>query len=171
MATQAAATSLFEALADSAPDAIVTIDADSTIVSANKAVERVFGYEPSELVGTSLLVLMPDSLRARHRLGFKRYLQSGQKHIPWTGVQLVGLTKDGREIPIEISFGEFIDPRGRRVFSGFIRDITDRVRVQRELETAQTDLHLHAALLASIEHAVISTDTRGTVLTWNQYAE
>jgi PAS domain S-box-containing protein len=129
--------SKFEALADSAPDAILTIDEGSTILSANPAAERIFGYAPSELVGQLLTVLIPKRLRAAHEAGVARYLRSGRRNIPWTGIQLPALTKDGREIPVEISFGEFVDEGGRHVFSGFVRDVSERVRHQRELEEAR----------------------------------
>ena len=114
--------SRFEALAESAPDAILTIDAQSTILSANPAVERIFGWDPGELVGRPLTTLIPERMRAAHDAGLARYLNSGRRNIPWTGVALPGLTKDGREIPLEISFGEFLDDEGRRVFSGFVRE-------------------------------------------------
>jgi two-component system cell cycle sensor histidine kinase/response regulator CckA len=166
-----AAQSIFEALAESAPDAIVTIDADSTIISANSAVTRVFGYAPAQLVGQPLTILMPERLRARHQAGLAQYLASGTKHIPWTGVQLPGLRKDGREIPVEISFGEFIDPHGRRVFSGFIRDNSTQVAQQAAIERALADAQLQEQLLASVEQAVVSTDVAGRVLTWNEHAE
>jgi PAS domain S-box-containing protein len=128
---------MFEALAESAPDAILTIDARSTILSANAATTRIFGYAPEELVGRALTVLIPERMREAHDAGLGRYLRSGRRNIPWTGVQLPALTKDGREIPVEISFGEFVDEGGRRVFSGFVRDVSDRVRHERELEAAR----------------------------------
>ena len=127
----------FEALADSAPDAILTIDERSTILSANPAVERVFGWPPDEIVGRSLAVLIPERLRGAHDAGIARYLRTGSRNIPWTGVQLPALTRDGRELPVEISFGEFVDAEGRRIFSGFVRDISERVRYERALEEAR----------------------------------
>lgn len=131
--------SRFEALAESAPDAILTIDEESTILSANQATERVFGYAPDEIVGKRLTILIPERLRAAHDAGLARYLRGGKRNIPWTGVQLPGLTKSGREIPVEISFGEFQEDTGRRVFSGFVRDISDRVRYEHELEAARAE--------------------------------
>jgi PAS domain S-box-containing protein len=128
--------SRFEVLAESAPDAILTIDEESTIHTANPAVERIFGYAPSELVGLPLTTLIPERLRAAHVAGLARYLRTGQRNIPWTGVQLPALRKDGREVPVEISFGQFVDDSGHRVFSGFVRDVSERVRHERELEAA-----------------------------------
>jgi PAS domain S-box-containing protein len=128
--------SRFEALAESSPDAILTIDEESTILSANAAVERIFGYVPQELVGRRLSTLIPERLRAAHDAGIARFLRTGRRNIPWTGVLLPALTKDGREIPVEVSFGQFVDQSERRVFSGFVRDVSERVRYERELQEA-----------------------------------
>jgi two-component system, cell cycle sensor histidine kinase and response regulator CckA len=162
---------LFEALAASAPDAIVTIDSDSTILSADSAVEQIFGYSPDELIGTALTRLMPEHLRQRHSDGLARYIATGAKGIPWTGVELTGLRKDGQEIPIEISFGEFVDDHGHRRFSGFIRDISSRIEQQQRLREALSHLRLQADQLASVEQAIIVTDFAGCVLSWNAFAE
>ena len=129
-----------DALTESAPDAILTIDQASIILSANPATERIFGYAPHELVGQPLTVLIPERLRAAHSAGIARYLRTGQRNIPWTGTQLPGLTRDGREIPLEISFGQFLDESGHPVFSGFVRDISDRVRQQEALAEREQEL-------------------------------
>lgn len=132
-----AATDPFEALAQSAPDGIVVIDEDSIILSANSAMTRIFGYLPEELIGQSLTMLVPERMRAAHESGVRRYLSTGRRHIPWTGVQLPALARDGREIPVEISFGEFLDRDGRRVFSGFLRDVSERARQEEALRAAR----------------------------------
>ena len=136
--------SRFEALASSAPDAILTIDEGSVILSANPATERIFGYAPEEIVGRPLTTLVPERLRAAHDAGIARYLRSGRRNIPWTGIELPALTKDGREIPVEISFGEFVEENGRRVFSGFVRDVSERVRQQDELRRLNHELEERA---------------------------
>lgn len=128
----------FEALARSAPDAILTIDAESIVLSANPAVERIFGYTPEELIGGSLHVLIPERLRQSHDAGVEHYLATGRRNVAWTGLFLPAVRKDGSEIPVEISFGEFIEPGGRHVFSGFVRDVSERVRYERDLETARS---------------------------------
>ena len=137
MANPATETGIFEALAESAADAIFTIDARSTILFANAATERVFGYHPSEVVGRNLSALIPERFRERHNAGIARYMSSGRRNIPWTGVQLPGLRKDGTEVPLEISFGEFVGEDGQRLFSGFMRDVSERVRQQAEIESAR----------------------------------
>src|SRR5207245_137197 len=119
-------------IADTASDAIITIDEQSTMLFVNRAAEKIFGYSQSELIGQSLTMLMPDYLRDVHRAGFHRYLTTGERHISWQAVELRGLHKNGREIPLEISFGEFTE-NGRRFFTGIARDVSERRRLERRL--------------------------------------
>jgi PAS domain S-box-containing protein len=119
-------------IADTASDAIITIDEQSTILFINRAAEGIFGYTRAELIGQSMTMLMPEYLRHVHRGGLKRYLSTGARHISWDAVELPGLHKDGREIPLEISFGEFAED-GRRFFTGIARDITERRKLERRL--------------------------------------
>lgn len=123
---------LYRVLAESASDAIVTIDEASTILSVNPAGERLFGYAASELIGQPLQQVMPERHRAAHRAGIQRYLASGVRNIPWKGIQLPILTRDGREIPAEIAFGEFTSA-GRRFFSAVLRDISERAATEASL--------------------------------------
>jgi PAS domain S-box-containing protein len=123
----------FRALAENAQVAIFVIGEDDTIVFANPPVERIFGYKPSELVGQPLTILMPAALRPRHRAGVERHIATGRRNIPWEGVELPGIRKDGVEIPLEITMGEFVRD-GRRYFTGIARDITERRRAEQERE-------------------------------------
>ncbi len=137
---------LYHVLAENAPDVIVVIDEWSTILSVNAASERTIGYSAAELVGRPLQVLIPERMRARHKEGMRHYLTTGTRRIPWRGVLLPVLTSDGREVPMEISFGEFVAD-GRRLFAGFLRDVSDRVAQQRALEEANIELQHQAAEL------------------------
>lgn len=113
-------------------DAIITIDAASRIMFVNPAAERIFGYAAAEMLGAHMTMLMPDYLRHLHNAGMERYVETGVKHIPWDGVELPGLHKSGREVPLEVSFGEFT-LSGKRYFTGIARDVTERVRARRRL--------------------------------------
>lgn len=119
-------------IADTASDAIITIDEQSTILFINRAGEEIFGYTRAEVIGQSMTMLMPEYLRHLHRGGLERYISTGARHISWDAVELPGLHKDGREIPLEISFGEFAE-NGRRFFTGIARDITERRKLERRL--------------------------------------
>ena len=107
----------YRTLAEVNPDGIVVMDEASVIVSANPAMKRIFGYSPEELIGRSLYLLIPERFHEAHRIGVKGYLATGRRNIPWTGVELPGLTRSGREISLEISFGEYVHD-GRPRFRG-----------------------------------------------------
>jgi len=115
----------YRIVAETASDVIVSIDETSTILFANSATEQVFGYTPDELVGKNLTMLMPGYMRHLHEAGLERYVASGQRHLNWHGTELPGLHRDGREIPLEVSFGEY-SKAGKRYFTGLARDITRR---------------------------------------------
>ena len=121
----------YRAIAEAASDAIFTIDTRSTIHYVNAACRRVFGYEPEELIGKSLDILIPERLRSAHRMGLDRYAHTGKRHIPWSGVELPGMHKSGQEIALELSFGEFVEGE-RHFFTGFARDVSDRHKADAE---------------------------------------
>jgi PAS domain S-box-containing protein len=110
----------YRSVTETASDVIITINDQSRVLSINPSVKTIFGYEPQELIGKPMVALMPERLRASHQAGFARYLATETRHISWTGVQLPGLRKDGKEIPLEISFATYSSSEGRR-FIGFIR--------------------------------------------------
>src|SRR4029079_5505724 len=101
----------------------LTIDDQSTILFANPAAGKMFGYLHEEMIGQPLTILMPDYLRQVHRAAFDQYLATGERHPSWDSISLPGLHKSGREIPLELSFCEFVE-NGRRLFPGFGRAIT-----------------------------------------------
>lgn len=141
------------ALAENLTDAIVTIDEQSRIRFVNRAIERIFGYTESEVLGRSIDILMPSDLRAAHHQSMRHYLRTGTRHLDWTGVQLRGLHKNGQEIPIEVSFSD-LRKNGKRFFTGAIRDITTRVRAERYLRAHLTVARIFAES-ASVEEAGI----------------
>jgi len=147
---------------ETASDAVVSADENGAIQFANPATTRVFGYDPKELIGKPLTILMPKFMRKLHDNGFKRYLATGQRHMNWQGTELIGLRKNGQEFPVEISFGE-LTMNGHRVFTGFIRDITEKKQAEEErerLRRVQADLARMARvstmgeLTASLAHEI-----------------
>src|SRR5581483_555043 len=109
MLTPAEMRNISRVIAETASDAIITINADSVILFVNRATEKIFGYSHDELIGESLTMLMPEYLRHLHRNGLRRYIETNERHMQWEAVQLPGLRKDGTEVPLEVSFGEFIE--------------------------------------------------------------
>jgi PAS domain S-box-containing protein len=119
----------YRLVVETAPEAVISIDESGAILFANPATVRIFGYDPAELIGNPLTVLMPEFLRKLHEKGFSRYLATGQRHINWQGTELTALRKNGQEFPVEISFGE-LSRDGHKVFTGFIRDISERKQAE-----------------------------------------
>jgi PAS domain S-box-containing protein len=105
---------------DDVEGGIITIDETSTMQLVNSAAARIFGYSIDEMTGRSLTMLMPERSRKAHLHSLARYLTTGVKHIPWSGVELEARRKDGGPVRIEISFGEST-VGDRRVFTGVVR--------------------------------------------------
>ena len=143
----------YRAVAEAATDAIITIDSDSIILIVNPATERIFGYSSEEMIGQPLTMLMPEYLRHLHKAGITRYLETGQKHIHWSAIQLRGLHKTGNEVPLEVSFAEFTRDR-QRFFTGIARDISERKRLQDK----QARLARHAVMHAEVSAAVSESE-------------
>ncbi|MBA2670559.1 MAG: PAS domain S-box protein [Gemmatimonadetes bacterium] len=137
------------------PDGILVMDDHGLIRAVNPSAERIFGYAEGEILGQPLAILIPPRFREAHRTGIERYLATGRRNVPWSGVELIGLAKNGKEVPVEIAFGEYRQG-GQHVFAGFVHDITNRVRSQarRQAEhqvtralSAATDLKTAAPLV------------------------
>ncbi len=119
-----------------ATDVVMMIDENEVIRFCNPAILRVLGYRPDEVVGRPLSVLQPERLRPGHRAGFDRYVATGVRHLDWRAVEIAALHRDGREVPVEISFSDMqID--GRRIFGAFMRDITQRMEHRQALQRSE----------------------------------
>jgi PAS domain S-box-containing protein len=144
---------------ETASDAVVSIDESGVIILANPATKRIFGYNPEQLIGKPLTVLMPGAMRKLHETGFKRYLETGARHLNWQGTEMTALRANGEEFPAEVSFGEMTADE-RKVFTGFIRDISEKKRSQEMLHNTQAELSRMmrvmtlGQLTASIAHEV-----------------
>jgi PAS domain S-box-containing protein len=128
----------YRTLAETASDAIITIDENSIVVYVNEAVEHIFGYKADEIIGEHLTKLMPQRFRSKHEAGLHRYITTNKKNIGWTAVELPGEHKSGAEIPLELSFGEF-EKDGKRFFTGIARDISERKRAEAALQKAREE--------------------------------
>jgi len=137
----------FEVLVENGSDAIVSIDEHSRILFANRSVERVFGYEPDELIGEPLTKIMPERFRDAHHAALDAYLETGERTLDWRNVELPARHKDGHEVQLSITFEEH-HYDGQRVFSGIMRDITERVERERELERQNEQLERFASIVS-----------------------
>ncbi|MBV8591462.1 MAG: PAS domain S-box protein [Acetobacteraceae bacterium] len=123
-------------IVETIPDAIITIDEEGAIQFFSAAAERLFGYKAYDVVGQNVRLLMPSPYKEEHDGYLSRYLRTGERRIIGIGRVVVGRRADGSVFPIELHVGE-MRPGGRRLFTGFLRDLT---QVQRT-ETRLQDLH------------------------------
>ena len=117
---------------DAVGDGLLTIDARGTIRSANPAAQRIFGYEPGDLVGRDVALLMPASLRDEYRASMARFTAGGESVPGRRDVQLTGLRLNGSEFPMELSINA-VPAAEETLFVGALRDITARKQVEEKL--------------------------------------
>lgn len=121
------------------PDAMVVIDAHGHIISFSAAAEKMFGYAEGEVIGENVSMLMPSPDRERHDQYLETYRRTGVRKIIGIGRVTTARHRDGNTFPIELSVGEAtLD--GRRIFTGFIHDITHRQQVEMRLQDLQAEL-------------------------------
>jgi len=121
-------------------DAVVIMDEQGTIRYANPASLDVFGYAAARLVGNNIAMLQPERLRESHRKGVRRFLETGQRKLNWRATESVGLHRTGGEFPIEIAFSHLSEEAGQNVFAAFIRDISDRKKIENALRQREAQL-------------------------------
>lgn len=128
-----------QSILDTVLDATVVIDVNGQIESFNTSAVRQFGYEPEEVIGQNVSILMPEPYREQHDGYLARYLTTGEKRIIGLDRVVVGRRKDGSTFPMKLAVGEV--RRGERIyFTGFIRDLTDREESAQQLGQARAEL-------------------------------
>ena len=131
------------AILDTALDAVVAMDQHGVVTDFNLAAERIFGYRKSDVVGRELAdVLIPPDLREQHRRGLQWYLKTGEGPFLNRRVETRGLHADGRQFVIEVSITTIADDSGPPRFTGFVRDLSERVQTERERRQAEAALRV-----------------------------
>lgn len=131
------------------PEAMVVIDESGAILSFSIAAETLFGYAGEEVAGKNIAMLLPSPDRERHDDYIGRYLASGVPHIIGSVRTVSARCKDGTVIPVELSVGEARGCDGRRIFTGFIRDLTERRRTEEQLASLQAEL-IHVSRVSAM---------------------
>ena len=146
--TALAESAMLRSILETVPDAMVVIDDAGVIQEFSKAAERLFGWRAEEACGQNVRSLMPTPYREQHDGYLGRYLATGERRIIGIGRVVVGQRKNGSTFPMELSVGE-VKQNGQRLFTGFIRDLTERQQTRARLQELQDEL-LHVARLRSM---------------------
>ena len=158
-----AETQLFEseararAILAAAVDAIIIIDANGTIESLNTAAERLFDYTAAEMVGqnVNMLMLTPETERLEYGGYLRNFTTAGIKTIVGAGSEVVGRRKSRDTFPMEVAVSE-VQTGGQRLFTFFVRDITERINVERAMQEKNAELEranrMKSEFLATMSH-------------------
>jgi len=126
---------------ETAVDAIITINTRGIIESANSTTHRMFGYTRDELIGQNVRILMPQPYRDEHDRYIARYLETGKAKVIGAGLEVTGRRKDGTSFPLDLGISD--SHHGR--FTGILRDISQRKKLERRLAESQTKERQHMA--------------------------
>ncbi len=133
---------LTRAIIESAIDGIITIDHSGVVQSFNAAAERIFGYSREEAIGRNVAFLMPSPDREQHDAYLKRFLETRQPRIIGSGRNVMGLRKNGTQVPVRLAVGEY-EVQGKTMFVGFTQDLS-------ALEQARTEATYYLEKLAHL---------------------
>lgn len=157
-----------KAIFDTAVDGIITIERDGIVVSVNPSVERMFGWQPHELIGNNISMLMPEPQRSMHDGYLANYLGGAPARVIGIGRETTAQRKDGSTFPIRLAVGQM--RFGKRVmFVGFITDISEQKRIEQLLEREAfhdplTDLPNRRQLSVMLPRGMARADRSGDLL-------
>jgi len=152
---------------EAALDCVVTMDHQGRVTGFNPAAEQTFGYTEQEALGREMAqLIVPPALRDAHRAALRRYVETGQPTILGRRLELTGMRKDGSEFPVELAIAR-IGPEPPPAFTGYLRDISERLRAQQEREAARDQLE---AILSGVADGVTAQAPDGRLLFANQAA-
>lgn len=146
------------AILETATDGIVTFDEKGCIESFNPGASRIFGYSPEEIIGRNFSVLMTESDHSQHDQHLKSYMQGGNLQINDSGLEVMGLRKDGSTFNMDLAVSEF-QWEGRRTFVGMLHETTRQREAEEGLRRSEAR---QRALLNAIPDAMFHISNDGT---------
>lgn len=158
----------FGALIQSLREGIVVADAHGQIMTWNQGATQAFGYTEEEIIGKNLMDLMPVRCHSLLVQKMARLQSSGQTQAIGKTLEVIGLTKEGREFPLEFSLAMWNAGETGTFYSGVMRDISERKQAETEL---QSTLAFQAAILNSANLSIIATNLEGTIISFNRAAQ
>ncbi len=140
------------AILETCVDGIITIDEAGHILTFNPAAVRIFGYDPDEIIGKAVNILMPDPYRGHHPAYIDHFLRTRETHIIGRGREVVGRRRDGSTFPLYLAVSDFT-VHGRKMFTGVVRDLTEFKKLQDGIIQAQK-LAAIGEMAASVAHEI-----------------
>lgn len=151
------------AITDTVLDGLITIDSKGNIQTFNPAAVRIFGYQPRDVIGQNVKILMPEPYHSGHDGYIKNYLNTGDKKIIGLGREVTAKRKDGTIFPMELGINE-MSIQGERMFVGTIRDITQRKETERRI---REDAIRMSAVMNTVLDGLITIDEDGLIQSFN----
>ncbi len=143
------------AILDTTVDGIIVIDEQRNIKAFNPAAERLFGYADDEVMEQNVKLLMPEPYQSAHDGYVRNYVATGDAKVIGTGREVEGKRKDGTVFPLELAVSE-MQVAGERMFTGVVRDITERKQAEREIlaarDAAEAANVAKSSFLANMSH-------------------
>jgi PAS domain S-box-containing protein len=138
----------FRSVAQSAVDAIISTDANDTVIFWNQGAARMFGHSHEEVLGKSITIIIPEPYKEAHRKGMANYIRTGRPALIGRTKELEGLRKNGERFPLELSLSTWTTRAGI-FFTGIIRDISVRKAIEKDLEQRTEELE---SLIQMVAH-------------------
>lgn len=156
------------AILETAPDGILSVNHQGIIQSVNETVTQIFGYQEAELLGHSIEILVPETLRAQHAHDVSHYTKDGKSKIMASGREVAGIHKDGTMIPLEVGLSRSLLPNNAIQVVATIRDITERKQAEDTLKELTKRLGL---ILDNVGEGIYGLDLNGYTTFANRAAE
>lgn len=159
-------------LLDSALDGVISMDRNGKVTAWNSQAEHIFGYSAEQALGCELAhLIIPPAYREQHRQGLSRFLATGASNIIGTRLEITALHANASELPIELTVSTLGQP-GEHSFSAYVRDITERKRMEEKLRDSDA---FNVSILNSLSSHIAVLDAQGAIIAvnnaWRQFAK
>lgn len=151
--------SRLQAIIETAIDGIITIDNRGKIETVNPAAAKIFGYEPGEMIGQNVNMLMPEPDHSMHDTYIENYHRTGVGQIIGKGREVLGKKKDGTVFPFLLSISE-VNLHNKQIFTGVIHDITELKKTEAALRESESRIN---SIIQTAVDGIITIDTRGVI--------
>ena len=149
--------SRLKAIIETAIDGIITIDARGIVETVNPAAARIFGYQPEEIIGNNIKMLMPEPDRSHHDEYIENYHRTHIGKIIGKGREVIGLKKNGATFPFLLSISE-VNLKNKQIFTGIVHDITNLKRAEEALRESENKIN---SIIQAAVDGIITIDSRG----------